>query len=82
MFGNLYNTYQVFPTEFIKNSVETYTKQHGKAPKILCANSEDIDDWIITNTISAVKQFKLKIVPGDYLKSGEIDLAMEIKNND
>jgi len=74
----LKGTYQIFPTEFIRQSVETYTKQHDKAPKILCANPDDIDDWIITNTIAAVKQFKLKVVPGLYLKSGEIDLAMEI----
>jgi hypothetical protein len=72
-------TYQVFPTEFIKRCIETYTKRHGKAPKVLVANPEDIQDWTVTCTISAVKQFNLTIVPGTYLKSGEIDLAMGVK---
>jgi hypothetical protein len=71
--------YKVFPTEFIRQCVETYTKDHGKVPKILCANPDDIQDWIITATISAVKQFNLTVVPGTYLKPGEIDLAMGVK---
>jgi hypothetical protein len=69
----------LFPTEFIRQSVETYTKAHGNAPKILVISNEDYYDWTVSATIAAIKQFNLEVVTGDYLKSGEIDLAIDIK---
>jgi len=73
--------YSIFPLEFIKNCIETYTKDHGKAPKILCVSDEDYMDWVITTTIRSAKQLNLEMVRVKQFKPGEFDLCMEIVDN-
>lgn len=70
-----------FPTEFLKECIETYKISHGKSPKILVASVEDIMDWKLTNTFQEAKSLKIKVVEGKYLNPGEFDLAMEVKND-
>lgn len=71
----------LFPTQFIKNCIEKYTKSHGKKPKMLLISPEDHIDYTISCTLVPAESLGLeKIVIGHYLKSGEIDLAMELKN--
>ena len=67
------------PIDFIKQCIETYTTDHGYAPKIICVSNEDYVDWHLTCTINSINQFGLKIVVGDYLRAGEFDFAMDIK---
>lgn len=69
----------VFPLEFIKQCVKTYTKEHGKAPKILVLSEEDYIDFSLNCTLAQAGQLGLKVTHASYLKSGEIDLAMGIK---
>jgi hypothetical protein len=71
----------LFPAKFIKECIEQYTKTHGKSPKILVLSKEDLIDYKISCTLPAAESLGLeRITLGDYLKTGEIDLAMGIKN--
>lgn len=70
----------LFPNQFIIECIETYTKNHGKPPKILVASVEDITDWKLSCSIQGASSLGVKIVPGKYLKSGQFDLAQGIKN--
>jgi hypothetical protein len=70
----------IFPTNFISQCVETYTKRNGKAPKLLVVNTDDYLDYQINRTIASARGLGLEVTYGDYLKKGEIDLAMGIKN--
>lgn len=69
----------VFPLKFIKECIATYTKEHGKAPKLLIMNPDDLIDYKLNLSIEQVRQLGIKFTYGDYLKKGEIDLAMGIK---
>lgn len=69
----------LFPTEWIKQCIATYTNDHGKAPKLLVLNEEDLFDYKLNRSIEDVAQLGVKITYGSYLKRGEIDLAMGIK---
>lgn len=69
----------VFPLEWIKECIATYTEEHGKAPKLLVLNPDDYLDYKLNLSIGQAKQLGIKITYGDYLKKGEIDLAMGIK---
>lgn len=73
---------KVFPVEWIKHCIAEYTKNNGKAPKILVLAQEDYVDYklncTLTNSLAA--SLGLKVVPGSYLKSGEIDLALGLKD--
>ena len=68
----------VFPLAWIKKCIATYTKEHGKAPKLLVLNSDDYLDYKLNLSIGQAQQLGVKITYGDYLKKGEIDLAMGI----
>ena len=70
----------VFPLEWIKNCISTYTKEHGQEPKILVLSTEDYLDYSLNGSLAQVNQLNVKVVNGIYLKKGEIDLAMAIKN--
>lgn len=69
----------VFPLAWIKQCIETYTKEHGKAPKILVVNEDDFIDYKLTCTLDQAKQLGVQVTYGSYLEKGEIDLAMGIK---
>jgi hypothetical protein len=69
----------LFPLEWIKQCIATYTKENGKVPKILVISEEDYIDYNLSCTLATVGQLGVKITTGTYLKSGEIDLAMGIK---
>ena len=72
---------RVFPTSFIKDCIEKYTKSHGKKPKILVISSEDYLDYTLSCTMLSAEALGLeKIIVADYLKPGEMDLAIGIKN--
>lgn len=71
---------KVFPLEWVKHCIETYTKDHGKAPKILVLATEDYLDYHLNCTLAQAGQLGVKVTHGQYLKSGEIDLAMGIKD--
>jgi hypothetical protein len=68
----------VFPTAWIKECIATYTREHGKAPKLLVINSDDLIDYKLNLSIHDAVGLGIKITHGDYLKKGEIDLAMGI----
>jgi len=65
----------LFPLEWIKKCIETYTQEHGKEPKILVIAEDDYLDYAITATLSQANHLNVKVIRGDWLKSGEIDLA-------
>lgn len=71
----------LFPLEFIRTCVKTYTKEHGKAPKILVISEEDYIDYNLNCTLAQAGQLGLKVTAGKYLESGEFDLAMGIKED-
>ena len=71
----------VFPLAFIKECIATYTKDHGKAPKLLVLNPDDYLDYKLNLSIGQVKNLGVKITYGDYLQKGEFDLAMGIKED-
>lgn len=73
--GNL----AMFPLAFIKECIATYTKDHGKAPKVLVLNEDDYLDYKLNLSLHQAKQLGVKVTYGSYLKKGEIDLAMGIK---
>ena len=70
----------IFPLAFIKDCIEKYTEDHGQAPKILVLAQEDFLDYSLNCTIAQVQQLGLKVICGSYLKSGEFDLALGIKD--
>jgi hypothetical protein len=70
----------LFPLEFLKQCVATYTKEHGQAPKILAISEEDYIDWNLSCTLGQAAQLGVKVTTAKYLKSGEIDLALGIKD--
>lgn len=70
---------KLFPLAWIKECIETYTKEHGKAPKLLVLSTEDYLDYSVNCSLAQVKQLNIQVTYGDYLESGEIDLAMGIK---
>jgi hypothetical protein len=67
----------IFPSDWIKECIATYTKDHGKEPKLLVLNEEDYLEYSINGTMS--KNLGVKVTCAPYLKRGEIDLAMGIK---
>lgn len=69
----------LFPLAFIKDCIKEYKKSHKKSPKILVVNSDDFIDYTLSCTIIQAEPLGLKVIYGDYLERGEIDLAMEIK---
>lgn len=69
----------LFPLEWIKQCIATYTKEHGKAPKILVISEEDYIDYNLSCTLAQAGQLGVKVIHGSYLKPGEIDLAMGVK---
>ena len=75
----------VFPQNFAKQSIETYTKRHGQAPRYLVASEEEYFDWLLSSFGGAYGAGRsptfmgCTIVPGKYLKVGQIDLALDIK---
>lgn len=72
----------LFPLKFIKKCIATYTKDHGKAPKILVANEDDFIDYKLSCTLAQAAQLNVKVTSGKWLKPGEIDLAMGIKGEE
>lgn len=70
---------KVFPLSWIKECIATYTKEHGKAPKVLIVSTEDYLDFAMNCTLAQSNQLGVTVTHGKYLKSGEIDLAMGIK---
>lgn len=68
----------LFPTQFIKEAIETYTKNRGKAPKILVISSEDAVDYTLSNTMPKPASLGLdKIQRAEYLEPGEIELCQK-----
>lgn len=72
----------LFPLEWLKQCIATYTKDNGKAPKILVLSEEDYIDYNLSCTLAQAGQLGVKVTTAKYLKSGEIDLAMGIKGED
>ena len=75
--------FSLFPLEFIKKSIATYEADHGKRPKLLVVSNEDWIGYAATYTLKSAQQtlnaIGISIITGDYLNSGEFDLAMGIK---
>ena len=71
----------LFPLKWIKECIATYTKDHGKAPKILVISEEDYIDYNLSCTLAQAGQLGVKVTTAKYLKPGEIDLAMGIKDD-
>jgi len=69
----------IFPLAWIKECIATYTKDHGKAPKVLVLNPDDLIDYKLNLSIHQAIHLGVKITHGSYLNKGEIDLAMGIK---
>lgn len=69
----------VFPLAWIEECIATYTKEHGKAPKLLVLNPDDLLDYKLNCSFGQAKKLGVKITYSDDLKKGEIDLAMGIK---
>lgn len=72
----------LFPLEFLKECVATYTKEHGKAPKILVISEEDYIDFNLSCTLAQAAQLGVKVTTAKYLESGQFDLAIGIKGED
>ena len=70
----------MFPLAWIKECIATYTEQHGEAPKILVVSDEDFIDYSLNCTLAQAGQLNIKVMHASYLKHGEIDLAMGIKD--
>jgi hypothetical protein len=74
----------IFPKEFVLNSIAQYTKKNGKAPKVLAVSNEDMIDYRMSCTTPSAEWFRNvgieHFVTNDGLSSGEMDLAMGIKN--
>jgi hypothetical protein len=70
----------LFPYDFIKQCVETYTLEHGKPPKVLVVSNKDLIDWVFGSWAGKhpVTVLGMTLITGDYLKPGEIDLAQGI----
>lgn len=69
---------RLFPTQFVKDAIKTYTENHGKAPKVLVISSEDAIDYSFSSTMVKASVLGLdKIQQADYLESGEIELGQE-----
>lgn len=71
----------LFPTEWIKKCIATYTEDHGKAPKLLVVSEDDWIDYNLNLSIHDAKKLGIEVTRGSYLKVGEIDLAMGIKDD-
>jgi len=72
----------LFPLEFLKKCVATYTKEHGKAPKVLVISEDDYIDYNLSCTLAQTSQLKVKVTTGNWLKPGEFDFAMGIKGEE
>ena len=72
----------MFPLAFVKECIAKYTKDHGKAPKLLVLNPDDYLDFKLNLSLLQAKGLGIKVTYGDYLKKGEMDLAMGIKGKD
>lgn len=72
----------LFLLAWLKECVAIYTKEHGKAPKILVLSEEDYIDYNLSCTLAQAAQLGVKVTTAKYLKSGQIDLAMGIKGED
>jgi hypothetical protein len=68
------------PLEFLKACVETYTRDHGKAPKLLVISEDDMIDWKLSGSFEGLASLNLKVTTGKYLKPGQFDLCMGIKD--
>ena len=71
----------IFPTEWIRQCIATYTKNHGKAPKLLVLAEDDLLDYKLNMSINDVMKLGIQVTSAPYLKPGEIDLAMGIKED-
>lgn len=69
----------LFPLEWIKECIATYTKDHGKAPQLLVVNEDDYLDYSLSCTLAQAVQLNVQVTTGKWLKKGEIDLAMGVK---
>lgn len=68
---------RLFPTDWIKSCIAQYKKNHGNDPKILVLASDDLLDYKLSCSIIPAQELGLEeITHGDYLKVGEIDLAI------
>lgn len=72
----------LFPLKWIQKCITTYTKENGKAPKILVISEEDYIDYNLSCTLAQAGQLKIKVTTGEWLKPGEIDLAMGVKGEE
>ncbi len=72
----------LFPLKWIKECIATYTKENGRAPKILVISEEDYIDYNLSCTLAQAGSLGIKVTTGKYLKPGEIDLAMGVKGED
>jgi len=80
--GNMH----MFPDKFIRECIETYTKNHKQSPKYLVASEEEYLDWCLINFCGKGVMGQdpptfmgVTIIIGEYLKVGEYDLALDIK---
>lgn len=68
------------PLEFLKECVEAYTQKHGKAPKLLVISEDDMIDWKLSGSFAGLVSLKVEVTTGKYLKPGQFDLCMGIKD--
>ena len=70
----------LFPTEWIRQCIATYTKDHGKVPRLLVLAEDDLLDYKLNLSINDVMKLDIQFTSAPYLKPGEIDLAMGVKD--
>lgn len=71
----------IFPGKWIRECIATYTKEHGKAPKVLVVAEDDYLDYCLNCSINDAKNLNVEVIRGSYLKVGEINLAMGVKDD-
>lgn len=76
----------LFPYQVIRGFITQYIESHGKPPKLLVVNPDDLFDWKVSCTIAQAKGLldiapDLQITYGDYLERGQMDLAIGICND-
>lgn len=68
----------LFPTTFIKESIQAYTVKNGKPPRILVISSDDYLDYTVSCTMLKASTLGVeKIQRADYLEPGEIELCQD-----
>lgn len=74
--------FALFPSQFVKKAIQQYTRAKGYAPKILCVSSEDYVGYIATCSLPDPASLGLDVITvGEYLQSGEMDLALAIQED-